>query len=243
MMFSKKGFTLIELLIVVAIIAILAAIAVPNFLEAQTRAKVSRTKADMRTMATALEAYVVDNNTYPMCHRFGILTREDPANPYVLEAITTPIAYLTSVLSRDPFKVQTRISVGDASSLATATPVTLTDSDLVYKYNSYVYQSWGADGRSQTEEDSFSYAGQKASAWVLHSVGPDGNYYNLGGILANDTESDFTLDMIYNPTNGTVSVGSIWRASAGRSGFGTESKSGDFYAGGEGLLKAIYNQD
>lgn len=63
-MFRRKGFTLIELLIVVAIIAILAAIAVPNFLEAQTRAKVSRCKADMRTQAVAMEAYYVDYNTY-----------------------------------------------------------------------------------------------------------------------------------------------------------------------------------
>jgi type II secretion system protein G len=62
---KNKGFTLIELLIVVAIIAILAAIAVPNFLEAQVRSKVSRAKSDIRTMATALESYAVDNNGYP----------------------------------------------------------------------------------------------------------------------------------------------------------------------------------
>src|SRR5215211_3402823 len=61
----QKAFTLIELLIVVAIIAILAAIAVPNFLEAQTRAKVSRVKNDQRSLATGLEAYYVDNNSYP----------------------------------------------------------------------------------------------------------------------------------------------------------------------------------
>ena len=61
----NSAFTLIELLIVVAIIAILAAIAVPNFLEAQTRAKVSRAKADMRTEATALETYNIDWGTYP----------------------------------------------------------------------------------------------------------------------------------------------------------------------------------
>lgn len=60
----KRGFTLIELLIVVAIIAILAAIAVPNFLQAQTRSKVARTYTDMRTLATALEEYAVDYNRY-----------------------------------------------------------------------------------------------------------------------------------------------------------------------------------
>ena len=63
---KAQGFTLIELLIVVAIIAILAAIAVPNFLEAQVRAKVSRAKSDMRTIATALESYAVDHNRHPI---------------------------------------------------------------------------------------------------------------------------------------------------------------------------------
>ena len=58
-----RGFTLIELLIVVAIIAILALIAVPNFLEAQARAKVSRAKTDLRTMVVAYQAYMVDWNT------------------------------------------------------------------------------------------------------------------------------------------------------------------------------------
>ena len=60
------SFTLIELLIVVAIIAILAAIAVPNFLEAQARSKVSRIKADMRTVGTAIETYRVDYNLPPI---------------------------------------------------------------------------------------------------------------------------------------------------------------------------------
>ena len=61
---KKQAFTLIELIIVVAIIAILAAIAIPNFLEAQTRAKVARVQSDMRTIGMALETYRVDTNLY-----------------------------------------------------------------------------------------------------------------------------------------------------------------------------------
>lgn len=88
----NKGFTLIELLVVVAIIAILAAIAVPNFMEAQTRAKVSRVKSDLRTIATGLESYMVDRNRVPY--------DGEPGGPHygwvnAQQQLTTPISYLT----------------------------------------------------------------------------------------------------------------------------------------------------
>ena len=63
---SEKGFTLIELLIVVAIIGIIAAIAIPNLLNAIDRGKQKRTMADMRSIGTAVESYAVDNNVYPV---------------------------------------------------------------------------------------------------------------------------------------------------------------------------------
>jgi general secretion pathway protein G len=62
---KEKGFTLIELLIVVAIIGIIAAIAIPNLLNAIDRGKQKRTMADMRSVGTAIESYAVDNNFYP----------------------------------------------------------------------------------------------------------------------------------------------------------------------------------
>lgn len=61
---NAKGFTLIELLIVVAIIGIIAAIAIPNLLNAIQRGKQKRTMGDMRTIATANESYSIDNNQY-----------------------------------------------------------------------------------------------------------------------------------------------------------------------------------
>jgi len=61
---SRSGFTLIELLIVVVIIAILSAIAIPKFSSTKEQAYVSKMKSDLRNLATAQEAYVTDNLAY-----------------------------------------------------------------------------------------------------------------------------------------------------------------------------------
>ena len=86
---DSKGFTLIELLIVVAIIGIIAAIAIPNLLNAIDRGKQKRTMADMRSVGTAVESYAVDSNLYP--------TAGDAA---ALLAVVQPI-YIKSMPTKD----------------------------------------------------------------------------------------------------------------------------------------------
>lgn len=93
---KRFAFTLIELLIVVAIIGILAAIAVPNFLNAQIRAKTARVYADIKAQSTALEQYRLDSNGYP---------RSDVPAPR-LRLLSTPIAYIADVpkdIFHDPY--------------------------------------------------------------------------------------------------------------------------------------------
>jgi len=124
----KKGFTLIELLIVIAIITILALIAIPNFLEAQIRATVARVQADMRSLATGIEAYMVDYNNYPLAPRWWNGPTPRCINPdlnnctnldyvsltsrsralsngiTVFTPLTTPVAYLQTLdVYQDPF--------------------------------------------------------------------------------------------------------------------------------------------
>jgi prepilin-type N-terminal cleavage/methylation domain-containing protein len=94
----SQGFTLIELLIVIAIILILIAIALPNFLEAQTRARVTKAKGEMRSLGIAQEAYFQDWKMYPTEHERDTITRLQLG----LFWLTSPIKYIGSI-PQDPF--------------------------------------------------------------------------------------------------------------------------------------------
>ncbi len=206
---QRRAFTLIELLIVVAIIAILAAIAVPNFLEAQTRSKVSRTLADVRSMRTALESYRIDNNAYPETD-FGVAE----VNNGVLGPLrmTTPISYITSLPS-SPWKEE--FGTGGDEKIATEltsylyirarhSPGLSTDGD-------------GNDVDDNYQEDRSQYliggaliapaarqAIETSGAWEMKSVGPN-------NVDDRDSTNPKAVQpaAIYDPTNGTISAGDI----------------------------------
>lgn len=219
----KHAFTLIELLIVVAIIAILAAIAVPNFLEAQVRAKTSRVKSDHRTIATAMETYYIDNNVYPEQGEPTSTTPPtitDPNRVYGREGqkpiafrLSTPIAYLSSTESvfKDPFFS----GFGQAS---------VVNDTRYYNYS-------GDYGRGRTYD-----AGQDGSVadflalsavlaningYHLRSRGPDVDYerridgwadlIRYRGQPGAGATGNGGIDAAYDATNGTKSSGDITR--------------------------------
>jgi prepilin-type N-terminal cleavage/methylation domain-containing protein len=191
MKLSRKAFTLIELLIVVAIIAILAAIAVPNFLEAQMRSKVARVKTDMRTMATAIETYAVDyNNPPPGQDDWWAQYPDFPtANGKALSLLTTPVAYLTS-LPTDPFFSMVGVDFRGRQSY---TYMRFDESDVgEYRAAFGLGYRWGLQTKGPSMQPAYM------------SYGMDDIVARPEGILC-----------IYDATNGTKSSGVIIRTNKG----------------------------
>lgn len=217
---SRRAFTLIELLVVVAVIAILAAIAVPNFLEAQTRAKVSRAYADMRSVATGLEAYAVDNNSYPpiILQDGGSVIYAFLYAPYQL---TSPISYISGSVLSDVFKAQTPIDPDEASILLETDPAFYRR--FAYGNSRFWRQIVARTGSGWVDSDTGEpYVGRDdrdQGAWYLSSYGPDLKY----GPEPPTRGSGANALTLYDPTNGTVSAGDIVRSQKDSKGKGVDT--------------------
>jgi len=191
---EKTAFTLIELLIVVAIIAVLSAIAVPNFLEAQTRSKVSRAKADMRSVATGLETYRTDYQGYPVVGSLTMPGSWDMSIPYLqrLIVLTTPIAYVTSI-PRDVFAKDDEGALGP---------------EYCYAPGNFYHGGSSKYSGNNYRNTIYSVAGR----------GPD-KEINAGGYCLSHPvayETKLAIRGSYDPTNGTVSEGDIVQLSCSR---------------------------
>ncbi len=196
---NQRAFTLIELLIVVAIIAVLAAIAVPNFLEAQTRARIVRSTTDMRAVALAIEAYTADNNQIPMAKHPITWTLEDGSyandtlrvqgqSNHAGDRLLKPIAYMTEI----PFDWFNSQQIDPKSGPYWGG-----------LQISFVY--WGDPiGGEDGKHLWFGEPGR----WVMTSVGP--NLFFDSGIAGDP------LAQRYDPTNGTISRGLLLRWNGGR---------------------------
>lgn len=244
-MHKTKGFTLIELLIVVAIIAILAAIAVPNFLEAQTRAKVARVKSDHRSLATAIESYFVDHGMYPPNSNGPAGGVAVAANSYqMMVPLSTPIAYIGNALLPDPFPSRFDVdgSGGGVYGYVSATDSTaevviydiLRDGDLTTGLALALAPALALDPTAAGSLDPGQADQLFSLGWSLGSQGPDRvNRRNEIVIALGGDPSDpgltygavsFVVELkewaqfapvLYDPTNGTISQGDIIRTGKG----------------------------
>lgn len=181
---GARAFTLIELLIVIAIILILIAIALPNFLEAQVRAKVTKSMSELRSVGIAMQSYYLDWDVYPYeseddCGHI-IATRDRCG----LSWLTSPVAYMT-VIPPDSFRSDDNerwFEVG----IKQADPFKLGQGRLLLA----------------------------AATWAMWTTGPDGQDTelvsgNADGNVTWENKLDGSADR-YSATNGTKSIGDIW---------------------------------
>jgi len=206
---DTTGFTLIELLIVVAIIAILAAIAIPNFQQAQVRAKLSRVMADIKTVSVAMELYRLDYGFHPLrwdasVLPFGLRGGEGDFLKWIRKdtgeiggpgrLLTHPVAYLTDI-PYDPF--------GTRSVRKGQTPHVIRSREwdtVSYYYRGLDPMAVGTQPWFGADYMSLDF-GSRGYAWSLQTCGPDMSYWPTW------TQG---YEPYYDPTNGTVSNGDIW---------------------------------
>lgn len=171
---------------VFAIGGILAAIAVPNFISAQSRVKVATANAEMRNLAVALESYYIDHNSYPLPERSGTTVPwyegDVGVMGHISRALTTPIFY-TSSLPDDPFVPES--------------PYNDWTTDL-YRYGTSPQTFWflysmGPDQDYDTPADLLESLDQMPISFSML-------YSHNGGPL-----------IVYDPSNGTTSNGDIYR--------------------------------
>lgn len=205
---QRSGFTLIELLIVIAIILILIAIALPNFLEAQMRARVTSAQSEMRGLAVALEAYRTDWPRFPpqsLFERTSFCTVR--ANRCSLMQLTTPVKYL-DVIPKDLFGPNPGDPVLDNNGLLYPWM------GLLDRTDGHAYFYWSQESIRTDNAFCANILKRAGINYVLISLGPDRdadarNYVTQCNPMVGARTTD--VNWYYSPTNGTKSNGDMHR--------------------------------
>jgi prepilin-type N-terminal cleavage/methylation domain-containing protein len=194
---KNRGFTLMEVAILLLIVSVLVAIAIPQFRAAEIKSKIALVRGQLNTVALALESYSTDNDTYPPCNYSepAVYDKADDGGSsrtsyYTLRNLTTPVAYLSSI-PEDPFA---------------DTPITPTF-DQGYSRFGHVNAAYGYRHAKGSNRPTFPFYEQYDQEWALTSVGPDRDYDSWG------TNKDNLI--FYDPTNGILSNGDIIRMQKG----------------------------
>jgi prepilin-type N-terminal cleavage/methylation domain-containing protein len=216
---KNHGFTLIELLIVIAIILILIAIALPNFLEAQIRARVTKARGEIRSYQTVFESYYQDFKIYPRACvlRGGVMMCNENWG-FMGANLTTPIKYISN-LTDDLFSIDYR--TGEH------TPLESPGGHPWVKYRTTRRMVWNALNPNETPKslvprdkmaphwklyDSANPAVYKSKHYLVSSLGPD----HIEDVMPQYTfgcsrkPKYYLNDEFYSPTNGTTSAGDIF---------------------------------
>jgi general secretion pathway protein G len=178
-----RAFTLVELLVVVAIISILATISLPNFQHAMTKSRVAAAQKEMQTLSTAIEAYALDYNVYPLDGNDWFDKKEEYYDQlHIQSVLTTPTTFISEIpddlfhqkhMHKDDLMAERHFQFGPPYP--------------------YIYMSKG----------NFTTHRGAPKAYYIFSVGPNHYFDN-----ASEKEEDFVL---YDATNGTISGGDLMR--------------------------------
>lgn len=223
-----SGFTLVELLIVIAIIAILTSIAMPNYQDALVSSKCAKFMGDCQAIQTALEVYFADQSQYPPEERYPVGSTNMnmdthptyPATGFVSRCITTPIAYLAK-LPKDPFPNNN--PAYDEHQFPKKRPYNYSNdmyNTQLYPgstnqyYVSWIYQFLITPEGSISRDVS---SRPNAAIWMINSPGPDGDRdHGWNSEWVDKTSQPVvssektTYPILYDPSNGTISNGDLY---------------------------------